>query len=114
PADADGEILRGRSGQGVSASETSEERDARRPGKRKRGRHGGPWPRKGARQLGGTSRGVEIDAQHHQRRGGNRGRTVAHERVGELASGQAARRILKRVASEGGDRLRDVARGLTV
>src|ERR1700722_5951714 len=72
PADADGEILRGRHGQGVSASETSEECDAHRPGKRKRDRYVGPWPRKIARQLGRTSRGVEIDAQHHQRRGGDR------------------------------------------
>ena len=111
---ADGEILRGRSGQGVSACDTSEECDAHWPGKRERGRNVRPWPRKIARQLGGTSRGIEVDAQHHQRRGGDRGRAVAHERVGEFASGQIARRAVKRVAGEGGDRVRDVACGLVV
>src|SRR5277367_1003792 len=104
PADADGEILRGRRGQDVGACETSEECDANRPGKRKRRWYVGPWPRKIVGQLGGAGCGVEIDAQHHQRRGGDRGRTVAHERVGELAGGQVARRALKCVAGEGGDR----------
>src|ERR1700735_1169186 len=51
PSDADGEILRGRRGQGVCACETSEECDAHRPGKRKRGWYVGPWPRKIVGQL---------------------------------------------------------------
>ena len=36
PSDADGEILRRRSGQGVRGSEAGKERDPHRPGKRKR------------------------------------------------------------------------------
>src|ERR1700733_14447457 len=62
PSDADGEILRGRSGQGVSGSEAGEERAPHRPGKRKRRRHVWPWPGKIARQLRGASRAIEIDA----------------------------------------------------
>src|SRR6202046_2294089 len=70
PADADGEILRGRRGQGVGACETSQNRAPHRPRKRKRGWYVGQWPRKVARQLGGTSRGVQVHAQHHQCRSG--------------------------------------------
>src|SRR6478752_5806230 len=78
-SDTDGEILRRRSGQGVEAGEANEEGSADRPGKRERRRHVGPWPRKVAGELRRASRCIKVDAQHDQRRAGDRRRPVSHE-----------------------------------
>jgi len=96
-SDANGEILRGRNGQGVCAGDAGKQRNAQWPRKRKGRRQVRPRPWKIVRQLGRTGRGVEIDAQHDQRRGGDRGRAVTHQRLGELTRGEIARRALKGV-----------------
>ena len=114
PAGDDREILRGGSGQGVGAAKADEEQDPERPGQRKRRRQVGPGPRKIVRELGRAGRGVEVDAQHQERRGGDRGGTEPHQRVGEVARRETARRAVERVGGEDGERVRDVARALAV
>src|SRR5580658_2992652 len=85
PHGADREILGGRTGSRIGRGEAREERNAERPRNGERRRQVGPGPREVVRQLGRTGRGVEIDAQHHQRRGGDRRRPKSHQRVSEFA-----------------------------
>ncbi len=114
PAGDDGEILCGRSGQGVGPAKAEEEHDSHRPGQRERGRHVGPRPSKVARQLGRAGRAVKVDAQHQERRGGDGRRAEPHQRVGEVAGSEVARRAVKGLGGEGGDRLSNVARAFAV
>src|SRR5271163_4784056 len=103
PPGADREILGGRTGQRIEGRETGEECDAQRPGQGKRCRQIRPGPGKIARQLGRTSGGVEIDAQHHERRGGDRRRAKSHQRVSKFARRKLVRRAIESVGGEGGD-----------
>ena len=114
PPGAGREILGGGTRQRVGERETGKERNAERPGQGKRLRQIGPRPRKIVRQLGRASGGVEIDAQHHERRGGDRRRAKSHQRVSEIARRKFVRRAVEGVGREGGDRRGNLARALSI